>query len=329
MLARSNVIVSCTAAAVAFTYFAGANFNKRGPERKKCRILVVAPESTAFSQALARGAASAAHELNLAVSEQPATGSLQATTTSADATLLVLESGLPLPPFAEELNADASLLTCGPGESPRIGRGHIGVSNFGKGAGCASYLARLCPQGGKVIVLVDDQNVKESFNCLQGIRWQVQRRHAWTPLDLFVCDDDHGESNTCLTNARNALRAHPQAVCIVDLSRRLKESVAEKLSELTARSGVKLVMFDQSDAALAGIESGRIQGVIADDPFALGRCAARLLAEFHDAAEMGLPAPGRALLHCPSIVVHARNVSKYRSHLGPGWTCAGSADIRL
>jgi hypothetical protein len=69
--------------------------------------------------------------------------------------------------------------------------------------------------------------------------------------------------------------------------------------------------------------------VIADNPYALGRCAVQLLAEFHHASPMRLPAPGRASLHLPSIIVNEHNVRPYRSRQGTGWTSAGIADVRL
>ncbi|MGI9457297.1 MAG: hypothetical protein ACR2NU_12105, partial [Aeoliella sp.] len=80
-------------------------------------------------------------------------------------------------------------------------------------------------------------------------------------------------------------------------------------------AALKLVVFDEDERVLQGIENGTIYGTVVQDPYKYGYEAVRMLTTLHAGRNNELPIADRGSLFLPCELVTAENVSEFRDRL--------------
>ena len=208
------------------------------------------------------------------------------------------------PLAVRELAEKTKVVTCGEDAWPSHRLCHVGTGDYSSGRIAANVARAALSGGGRVIVLVDDATRGAGASRRHGFRESL-RDHT-SRLELVETYEDFGHLGLCARNMRRAASQHPDVTCIVDLGDRANRSSIAVLASIAEDTGVKLITFDRSDAALAAVEAGRVFAVIGDDPFQQGYQAVDRLANFCREGEMSFPAPGRGQVNVPASVVRQR-----------------------
>jgi ribose transport system substrate-binding protein len=199
---------------------------------------------------------------------------------------------------------------------------YVGPADFATGKLAAVTAIEALPDGGKLVVVVDDMSKSSNRERLDGfteeLQLQSQRAKAngssarWQCVDLV---EDHGEACAAVARVQDVLINHPDLSCIV----RLCEGSVSELAQLAARPGktgqINLVSCDQSAETLALVESGAVFAAVADDPYAIGCVTAMWLKQLCRSSELNLPVDGYGEVHVPSRVIRRGNLGELRTRL--------------
>lgn len=192
--------------------------------------------------------------------------------------------------------------------------GQIATAEASGGRVCASVIQEALPDGGRVVVLVDDARTSVGAERLQGLlegisfanrfgkRWEIVERL-----------EDHGNPGDRAENVRSALRSNPGIDFVIDLGDRTGQGGAALLANFAARHGAQLITFDGSEQSLAGVESGEVYAVIGENRFLQGSESVNFLARMIRESPMGLPVPGRGGVNVPAQVLRRGNLAGYRT----------------
>lgn len=297
------------------------------------KFVLVTSGQEAHQQAVAFGAQAAARELgvNLVV-EQLSPGSLHGAAESMSGVslegingIVVCQSAnMPMPLAVQSLAKKTNVITCGEDASPAYRLCHFGTGDYSAGRICANMVMQALPAGGRVVVLVDDAAQGRGSERLQGLRENLKgsdgadRRGQSPRFEIGECFEDYGHVGLCARNMRLGMAQRPDAVCVVDLGVRTARSGIGPLAAIAQATGVKLVTFDRSDAALTAVEAGDVFAVIGNDPFAEGYQAIHRLASMCREGDLSRPVPGKGTVNVPAAVVCQDNIAEYRVLLAGG-----------
>jgi ribose transport system substrate-binding protein len=157
---------------------------------------------------------------------------------------------------------------------------YIGTNNLvgGEvlGQACRELLtARGVKSGGYVQFagFTDNDNARSRMN---GFQKAVGKEY--TELDRMP---DEMNLSRARDNVRNALNNHPDLVALVGIWAYNAPAIAEVVEERMVRDKVSIVTFDAQAIAIEHMHAGRIDAMVVQNPFEMGRQAVRLLKAMH------------------------------------------------
>jgi ABC-type sugar transport system substrate-binding protein len=297
------------------------------PMQATPNLVLVTGGQDSYQQAVALGAQAAANRRGVELEIKPLVdGDSQAAAAALEELshggvhgVVICRSVNDRAPLAvRELAEKTKVVTCGEDVWPSHRICHVGTGAYSAGRLCASVVKEALPRGGRIVVLVDDAARGPGAARLAGFRenliWVggVSDPHDPPPqLEVVECLEDFGHVGLCARNMRQAASRYPDATCIVDLGDRMEgRSSIAALATTADATGVKLITFDRSDAALAAVEEGSVYAVIGDDPFQQGYQAIDRLADFCREGEISFPARGRGHVNVPASVVRQHGAAE-------------------
>ncbi|HEX6964097.1 MAG TPA: substrate-binding domain-containing protein, partial [Lacipirellula sp.] len=166
----------------------------------------------------------------------------------------------------------------------------------------------------RVVVLVDDARAgvgaERLHGMIQGISFANRFGKRWEVVERL---EDHDSADDRAENLRSALQSNRDVDLVVDLGDRQGKGGVAPLAELAARHDARLITFDGSNEALAGVESGEVYAVIGENRFLQGSESVKFLARVIHEKPMGLPLPGRGGVNVPAQVLRRDNLAGYRT----------------
>lgn len=195
---------------------------------------------------------------------------------------------------------------------------HVGVANYAAGRLCAHYAAKNVPTGRGILLITDGAAQSPAEARLQGFLDTTRyyddddrSRHPWTVAIVAIA---HGSGNDQRELAA-AIKKHGEAALIIDFTGRPVAELQNSSVDRGRNAMPRLLTFDQSQAALAAIETGDVAAVVTHDPYQCGFQAVDRLIMFHRSDLLGRPAAGKGFIHVPAQLVERGNLAEFRSSL--------------
>lgn len=198
--------------------------------------------------------------------------------------------------------------SCGGDQVPSEHLFHVGIANYAAGRVCAHYAAKHSQPGNTIVALVDDLDHPACRARLQGFR---------DTLRYFEADDGQPKRGVEVVgttgNWAALAKQHAEATVVVDFTGGSAATLQQSFAHLLADSRPLLVSFDNSEAALAAIETGELAAVVTYDPYICGFQAVDRLVMVHFSDLMGRPAAGKGCIHVPAQLVERGTLAEFRS----------------
>jgi ribose transport system substrate-binding protein len=203
----------------------------------------------------------------------------------------------------------------------------VGTDDYAAGGWAADEVREVLPDGGAVIISVGSLDTVNGRERRQGLidallDRSFDRTRAADPVDAELKGAKYSIAATVLDGAdvargktliADALKAHPEAKCIVGLWS-YSAGVALGGIEQSGRSPgeIKVIAFDESPETQAGIEAGSVQASIVQGQYRIGYEAIRVLAATVRGLEQRGPL-GPRLIHVPVHVLRQDNLEDFRA----------------
>lgn len=169
----------------------------------------------------------------------------------------------------------------------------VGIDNYSAGHVIADDVREAVPEGGEVIISVGSIEMPHGAQRRQGVIDGLLDRPykpdgAMDPLDAKLAGSkysvvatviDHGDVARSTQLMSDALKAHPNAKCVVGLFSYSAGAALRALEQAGKAGQVKIIAFDETEETQAGIESGTIFSSILQDQYRMGNEAIRVLAD--------------------------------------------------
>jgi ABC-type sugar transport system substrate-binding protein len=203
---------------------------------------------------------------------------------------------------------------------------HVGVANYASGRVCGQYAAQTLANGSEVLLLVDPSAGNASAHRVQGFNdtlryyqsvgrplFQV-RTESISAADDVPAADERGSDLTAV--ARRSSRAD----LVIDFTGRPAKELSDAFGGGSPGNRPRLVTLDQSEAALAAIETGELAAVLAHNPRQCGFMAVDRLVSFQRGGELEQPAAGKGVIYIPAQLVQRGTLAEFRSSMKTGTT---------
>jgi ABC-type sugar transport system substrate-binding protein len=111
------------------------------------------------------------------------------------------------------------------------------------------------------------------------------------------------------------MKTYRDVVCIVDFSEAPNNSDVAAFATAARERSAKFITFEGGEEALAGVESGDVYAVMANNSYLQGYRAVLELSSLCRRTELGLPAPGQGGVNVPVSVVQQGSVAEFRAQM--------------
>ena len=199
---------------------------------------------------------------------------------------------------------------------------YIGMNNYEAGRRAGELLRKALPQGGQVMIFVGRLEQDNARLRRQGTIDALLGRPAdpsrSDPADAHLVGEgyevlgtltDQFDSTVAKANAEDSLSKHPNLAAMVGLFAYNAPACLEALRQAGKVGKVKIVSFDEQDAALQGVQDGTIVATVVQNPYYYGYDSVRILAALARGQDPGIPAGG-AIDH-PARVIDSANVAEF------------------
>lgn len=206
-------------------------------------------------------------------------------------------------------------------------RGFVGTDDYAAGQLTAEEVRGAIPDGGAVIVSVGSIEMVNGRDRRQGLidgllDRQFNRGQATDRTDAALKGPkysiattvlDSGDPGKATTLIAEALKANPEAKCVVGLFSYSAPAAVKAIEQSGKLGKVKVVGFDEVEETQAGVLSGTIYSSILQDQYRCGYEAVRVLAEIVRGTEQeSLGNRGPRMTQLPLNVMYASNVEELR-----------------
>jgi ribose transport system substrate-binding protein len=219
--------------------------------------------------------------------------------------------------------ADGMALVTYDSDAPNSNRlCYVGTNNVSAGAICFELVKEALPAGGRIVALfanLDKDNAllrKQGFEeALAAARRDAERNPEAPRYEVLETMFDNIDPQKCTANIKQALAAHPDLDCFVGMFGYHGPLLLNARVAGDIPSRVKLVVFDEDERVLDGIQDGAIYGTVIQDPYKYGYESVRMLTALHAGRSNELPIANRGSLFIPCESVTADNLVQFRQRL--------------
>jgi ribose transport system substrate-binding protein len=287
------------------------------------RLLLVTSGSEAERRALAEGALAAADEFKVELAVRSVN---QARPDSfVESIASVVADGVQGAIVSQAINDETvrelkrvsgvtNLVTCGGEAAVTDSLMHVGANPYSAGRICGNFVKELLPNGGRIVVLVDadDDVAATRLTALKdALQWSPGGQVAdWDVITMSIA----GASEQGVRDLELELRGD-RVGCVVDLRCGTAPAMTARLAAVAGSERVQFITFDNSEEALAAVETGDVCAVISENAFDQGYQAVQHLASICRGNAWRRPKPGCGQVNVPVSIVRRGNVAEYRAHL--------------
>ncbi|WCQ90537.1 MULTISPECIES: substrate-binding domain-containing protein [Sorangium] len=189
---------------------------------------------------------------------------------------------------------------------------YIGTNNYEADKVLGNEIVKLLPNGGKMAAFVGMFAVDNAAQRPKGIQDVVTQRG----IQLIDKREDNTDLAKARANVEDIINAHPDLNVAIGLWSYNGPAIAAAVDALGKRGKVLPAVFDEEDAALAGIENGTVACTVVQKPFQFGYLGSKWL---HDLATKGDAAiaaiPPSKVIDTGVDVINKENVAQFKATL--------------
>ena len=200
---------------------------------------------------------------------------------------------------------------------------YIGTSNYLAGKICHDLVREALPDGGTIAVFLANMTKNNMLERKSGYEEQEQKQRelavptgeespSWQTVEFMTDDGDQARSQKNILAAREK---YPDLDCLVGMNAYQAPLLLAALSQAGKLGEVQLVVFDELEETLAGIEAGHIYATIAQDPYKYGYEAVRMLTLLHNGKSRELPIVGGGAINVNCQAIRQADVGAFRQRL--------------
>jgi ribose transport system substrate-binding protein len=202
---------------------------------------------------------------------------------------------------------------------------YIGAHNYKAGRAVGKLAKEALPEGGEVMIFVgrleqlnaqqrrqgaidelldrpDPGDAELKFDPVSG----VIKGAKFTVLDTRTDDFDKARAKA---NAEDAMTKHEKLAGMIALFAYNPAACLDAVKEAGKLGKIKIVGFDEQDAALQGIKDGSMHGTISQQPWRYGYESVRMLKQLLAGDSSAVPAS--KYLEIPFLVVTKANIDEF------------------
>jgi ribose transport system substrate-binding protein len=211
-------------------------------------------------------------------------------------------------------------------DAPVPGRkAFVGSDNYAAGQLCAEEVRNAIPDGGAVILSVGSVDMNNARDRRQGLiddlldrRPQADRKAD--PVDqplngknysVVATVLDGGDPAKAISGVADALKAHPDAKCVVGLFSYSAPAIIKALDQANMKGKIKVIGFDESDDTQAGVSSGAIYSSILQDQYRCGFAAIDAISDALRGSDINAPTAAH-IIALRLQVMHPDNIADLR-----------------
>lgn len=311
------VLVGVCSAVVA----AAVQWVRQAPGAKPARLVLLIGADSTTTRSLVAGAIEAAADLDAELHVQPIS---RAERDAPDGLRVAIDDarhdGLIVGPIAgyseqelEEiagLNPAVRVVTCQPHVLPARRKMHIGGGEYALGRRGAAAVRQLTATPA-VAVTYDGRHPDIRFR-LQGLEDGLAASPGEKPpgpaIEIRRAPVPAGNVTETL---RALLAAEDDLRCLICFDNAHTLAAAQLQGDAIASERVVLVGFHPTDETFALLAAGRVDAVVAERPFDLGRQAVRRTAALCEATPFHQPATGQGNFYVPPQIVTRQEVQRF------------------
>ena len=204
---------------------------------------------------------------------------------------------------------------------------YIGMDNYTAGRMCGELVREAMPDGGNVMIFVGRLGQANARQRRQGVIDELLERdhdaarydepgqgpiegEKYTILDTRTDGFDFGKAKA---NAQDAIAKYDDLGCMVGLFAYNPPLILDAVREANKVGAIKVVSFDEDEAALQAIKDGEIYGTVVQDPYRYGFESVRVLAGLARGDKSVIPEGG--FLNIPARQIRQDNIDEFWSEL--------------
>ena len=314
------------------------------PTAPEVHVVFVTAGSGPYWQLVANGAKAAAEDQNVdLVLEMPeaAESVEQQTNILSDVDVKAVD-GVAVSPLdadgqtslIDQLAEDVVVITVD-SDAPKSKRiSYVGTSNVQAGRRSARLVRDAIPDGGEVAVAMSNETKDNMIERRAGFEETIAEpaigpdgqpvEATYEVVDFLV---DGGKEERCRELVTKLLADHPDLACLVGMNSRHGAFFLDVLEDEGKLGEIALVVFDEQEETLDGVEAGHIYATVVQDPYLYGYEAVRTLATLCRGNETQRPLAGSySTFSIATSSVTKDNLAEFRRELADRLNPDGAGD---
>ncbi|MBW3622662.1 MAG: substrate-binding domain-containing protein [Armatimonadetes bacterium] len=261
-----------------------AGANATAPAATDGRIVLISNSTSPFWQTVEKGMEDASRDLNVKVDLIRSDGSvagqiqkLEQVSAQGDikgAAVSVIDTGAQgIIDRLNELQKKGVNVITFDSDGPEGSRyAYIGANNVEAGRRAGEALAKLRPQGGKVVAFVGRQSAANARERIQGFK-----EGAGPKFTLVDVMEDETDPSKARQNVTAAIQAHPEADILLGLWSYNAPAIAEEVVRANKADKYTIVTFDAEPNTINQLQKGVIDATVIQNPYQYGYLSVKLL----------------------------------------------------
>ncbi|RYG25362.1 ABC transporter substrate-binding protein [bacterium] len=288
-------------------------------EKKNFKLAFVTNNSSAFWKIAEKGVQKADEELaNVEVEfRMPGEGTAAAQKTVVDDMLAKGIDGMAISPVdpanqTDLLNeaAKKTLLLTQDSDAPNSERAcYIGTDNKAAGKQLGEELKKALPDGGKVMIFVGKLDAQNAQDRIAGIEEAI----AGTKIQIVDKRTDDTDRVRAKSNVSDALVKTPDIKALVGIWSYNGPAILSAVEDAKKTGQVKILCFDEEDETLRGVEEGKIDVTIVQQPYKFGYESVKTMEKYLSGDKSAIPDSKMNII--PTLVITKGEVAKFKEDL--------------
>lgn len=181
---------------------------------------------------------------------------------------------------------------------------YIGIDHYKAGEQAAERLAQKTGKKGNVLAIIRSSG---SYNQSERLRGFEEKLREYPQMQVVDVMEDNGSLLELKEKLFFSLQSHPEIDAIVSMEGVASENIGGILELGEEETRPAIVVFDFTETTVEYLEDGIYDGVIMQDPYAIGQIAVEKLNEYY---EMG---------HALEEVIYIDTVCVTRENIEDDW----------
>jgi ribose transport system substrate-binding protein len=182
---------------------------------------------------------------------------------------------------------------------------YIGTDNVAAGRQAGQLIREAVPGGGKIMLFVGKQDVRNAQERIQGIKETLKD----SKVEIIDVRTDDTDPVRAKANAADTLVRYPDVKALVGLWSYNGPAILNAVKDAGKSGKVKIVAFDEADETLAGVKDGAIHATVVQQPYEFGYQAIKKMDQVIRGDKSVIPADKQIIV--PTLIVNKANVDEF------------------